>query len=494
MVVTLYCPDTPYLTKPLSGPTTLERATGWVGSLDSVERVLVFAAGELPELPPAWKTARLADTSVATFVSALAEAVGGEAQTILIARLDAPFQSSTVTRRLIERHHRYAADVTLAEGYPIGLAPQVVHGRVLSRLRELASKMTGEVDDGLLFPVIQRDINAFDIETELARADRRLLRLRLVSDNAADTELCRRVASAGGTSTEDVLTWIDANPAQHRTLPRYVQIQVIEQEVQRVAYSPYGLLRSDPTAPGRTMGLDQFRELVGNVAELMPEATIAISLWGEISLHRQAVELIRSVSTFRRLSLIVETSGVGWSEQAISSLLDSPPERTTWIVGLDASDPAVYGAVRGDGFRAAQTFAERMLAAAPQSTFVQAVRTEATDPGLQAFYDEWSKRTPNVIIQKYDHFCRRLPRPSFGGTEPLRRNPCWHLQRDLVVLVDGTVAVCREDLEGSRLHGNAFSEPLSAIWERSAAWYDEHTSRRYAALCKECDEYYTFNA
>jgi len=61
------------------------------------------------------------------------------------------------------------------------------------------------------------------------------------------------------------------------------------------------------------------------------------------------------------------------------------------------------------------------------------------------------------------------------------------------VLLDGTVPLCREDVKAVRPLGNLLTEPLATVWARGEAVYREHLAREYAAPCKDCDEFYTFN-
>ena len=48
----------------------------------------------------------------------------------------------------------------------------------------------------------------------------------------------------------------------------------------------------------------------------------------------------------------------------------------------------------------------------------------------------------------------------------MKRFPCWHLKRDMAILIDGTVPLCREDVRAEHPQGNALTEDLAAIWER----------------------------
>ena len=74
------------------------------------------------------------------------------------------------------------------------------------------------------------------------------------------------------------------------------------------------------------------------------------------------------------------------------------------------------------------------------------------------------------------------------------RVPCWHVKRDLSVLLDGTVPLCREDVGGELLLGNLFSDGLESVWERGERYYLLHLGASYPEMCRRCDEYYTYNA
>jgi len=76
--------------------------------------------------------------------------------------------------------------------------------------------------------------------------------------------------------------------------------------------------------------------------------------------------------------------------------------------------------------------------------------------------------------------------------------------RDMPVLIDGTVPLCREQITGGINLGNAFTEPeaganaLEVIWERGRRFYTEQAGqtpggKKYDSLCAGCDEYYTYN-
>ena len=170
-----------------------------------------------------------------------------------------------------------------------------------------------------------------------------------------------------------------------------------------------------------------------------------------------------------------------------------------WKATIGAARPRVTPADNGlrprtgDGYDEANATAERFLEAFPGMVHIQAVRMAESEEKLEAFYRHWKEKTDNVIVQKYDCYGGVLPQRKVTDLSPLQRSPCWHLKRDLVVRIDGTVSVCRQDLARRHTIGNILSDDLSEIWGRGAAWYRRHIDEDYPELCQSCDEYYTYN-
>jgi spiro-SPASM protein len=241
------------------------------------------------------------------------------------------------------------------------------------------------------------------------------------------------------------------------------------------------------------MPLESFASLLGKVERFVGDAVIGVSLWGEPSLHPDIHALVVETLSRPGLELVIETSGIGWDPTVFEKVRSCSSRAPTWIVSLDASQQATYRALRGEGFTEALRTAETLLALFPGSAWVQAVRMKENEEDLEAFFKSWKSRSENLIIQKYDSFCGMLPDRTVADLSPVKRFPCWHLLRDMPILLDGTVPLCREELKAERSLGNALVEDLAAIWQRGAAVHRSHLSGEYPGACARCDEYYTYN-
>jgi len=249
------------------------------------------------------------------------------------------------------------------------------------------------------------------------------------------------------------------------------------------------------------MPVGRFTSLLADAVAVCDDLVVDVSLWGDPVRHPDFGAIAEAVLSHPHTTLLVETAGLGWPEELVRSLQQRWPKRLHWIVSLDSTEPALYQALRGDGFAEAQAFAARLGQAFPGQVHYQAVRMHENEENLENFYRSWIKLSDTVIIQKYDSFAGTLPDRQVADLAPLERLPCRHLARDMAILLDGGVPPCKHCLarQGDSLGyptilANVFEDGFLTAWQRQAAWYERHCRQAYPEPCRECDEYHTFNA
>ncbi len=150
---------------------------------------------------------------------------------------------------------------------------------------------------------------------------------------------------------------------------------------------------------------------------------------------------------YESFSIVIETSGLYLDKKLLTVLSEKYQSRISWIISIDTDNEELYRKIRGEGFAEAKSSAEFLISLFPETAFVQAVRMNETENDLENFYKTWKAFTENVIIQKYDNFCGYLKERKVTDISPLKRFPCWHLKRDLSILLNGDIPLCREDIE-----------------------------------------------
>ena len=406
---------------------------------------------------------------------------------------DCPLLDDGITMRMFGNHKKYFAEYTFADGYPYGIAPEILRQSILSPLITLAGGDMTPVGRDTLFSIIQKDINAFDLETEISPEDMRSLRISLTADTLRNYLQLKGIIDSGAEDESSILRILKERSDLFRTRPVYIDLQIVDGCLQSCSYCPYPKIGGDILQKRNEMAVKDVAIIAEKVVDFCDDGVIGVSLWGEPSLHSGIALIIKTVLAHKSLTMVIETSGLGWKEETLKAIQAVADDRLTWIVSLDANTPGLYQELRGEGFKEATNTTLRLLELFPGQVYPQAVRMKRNEGHLEEFYRFWKEKTEDVIIQKHDHFSGFLPVEKVTDLSPLKRYPCWHLKRDLYVLLSGEVPLCREDLKGDHILGNILKEKIEDIWERGAGFYDAHRKKEYPEICRNCDEYYTYN-
>lgn len=528
--------DSAYPFEPFfGGRSAFERCLDWLHSLSCVSRVLVCTdsgaaaperaayiaeAAERAACEASEKTyeRRTLETpcTAALLAAAARAAKDCGAERVLFALGNCPFYDAALTQELLETHSRYAAEYTFADCYPLGFAPEVLDTGALGILARFAQGGEGipqaaadagrkSISFDSIFGVIKTDVNSFEIETVLSPLDMRLYRLEFSCACKRTALSCRALYEAAEKrhdfSPLALCRAARETPAVLRTVPSFYYIQIAVPCTGTCTFCPY------PAACGKKYGCqpaaiqgadaympyERFEEIIDAAQELSEQAVISLSLWGEALLHPDIARCMSAVLKKPGLSLCIETDGVNAGGELIDSIRRELSgidwqNRLFWIVSCDAADAETYAKLHGcesGVFAVVQRSIELLEQAFPGCVYEQFVRMNENEQELERFYRYW-KEHGRALIQKYDNFCGLLADKKTADLAPAERKPCWHLRRDMHILADGTVPLCRERVLDSSL-GCVFSESLETIWQRAAA--DETAD----PLCRTCDEYYTFN-
>jgi spiro-SPASM protein len=415
------------------------------------------------------------------------KAAGYDAVLYLFA--DEPFIDMELARKMLENHERYLADYSFAEGYPGGLAPQVISTAVLPALADLAEKKAAEAGRSFIFELIKRDINEFEIETEISALDLRSERIELNMAAKNNRIICKKILQAAGDEgAGSIMEIIDTRKELLWGCPVYYNFQITTESGQHTLYQP-----QTPFCHERFMDFALFAAALEKIDRFSEEAVIGLAYLGDPSQHPQFSLFINEVAKYKKMRLHIETSGAFWSSVDWQSLLNFDRERLSLIILLDTLKEEVYRKIHGEGFAQAQAFTERALSELKDNTYIQTMRINALEEELESFYRHFSAKTGNVIIQKYNSYCGALPDDMVIDIAPLKRNVCWALKRELTVRVDGTVFLCRQDVGNTVSLGNLFHKEPEEIWSAAEEYRLRHVKADYPELCKKCDEYYIFN-
>ena len=170
-------------------------------------------------------------------------------------------------------------------------------------------------------------------------------------------------------------------------------------------------------------------------------------------------------------------------------------------VYLDAHRAATYEAVhKVDGFGRVLANIQRLQRRRLEENCPRPIvvcsqtRCAATLAELEAFHDHWIQAVGSATIHGYNDYCGVLPPDTLLPTHPSLRAPCRRLGSRLMLLADGSVAQCSQDIGGLASLGRWDRGTLVDTWEGSqlAALRRAHSILELETLplCRRCTEWF----
>lgn len=418
----------------------------------------------------------------------------------LFADLYAPFVDGALAERYAAMTVERIAHYTYGEHYPRGIAPQALSAEAVRILAGIASGNNRPFDDEAIMDLMGLDINSYDIEIDVSPVDFRRYRLDLRTRSRISCRLIGQLLSNAAVppeqfGIEQLAELITGDSGVQRTLPAYVELDLSDNCNLNCCFCPRQALGTGGVSDGPFVEPGQVGQLIGQLKELNPEAMVALSPYSEPLLHPQFREIAAHIldNGFR---LLVETNGVCLTDQLLSFFADQPVDQLIVIVSLDTLNSEQYAEWKGEvDYQKLMTDLECLFTLKPRNSFVQVLHMEGLAEEVDGFYRFWKKHQERVLPRKYNSFCGVLPERQITDLSPLRRAPCWHLQRDLVIRADGSVNLCKQDLQANFMRGNVWQEGLAAVWERLHDDFQNHLKSGFQQpqLCQGCDEWYTYN-
>ena len=453
------------------------------------------------------------------------EAKKNQADYVIFSYNDCPLLNLELTNRLIDFHTKYFSEYTFADGYSKGLSPEIIHTGTLSILCEL-SKTTQSaegqkpVSRECIYNLLKTDINSFEVETVLADEDYRLLRFNFNCQTKADylssLNLYKKMKEDSLTSLESSCEEINSlavkTPEVLKTVPCYYNIQIADKCTGKCIYCPYPAFYKNKNGKevfdaSAVMSYDNACSLIEKIEKFSSQAVICLSLWGEAFENPDVFKIIEKIISYKGLSVFIETDGLLINDsicEKLKEITDKKYEHSNgWpqvmvAVSMDAFTDVTYKKIRGNekSLNDAVLVVEKLNRILPGNVYPQFVRMNANEEELEGFFRYWKEKSNasggEFIIQKYDDFVKLLPSEKPADLSPIERNVCWHLRRDMNILTNGDVVLCREYVL-DKVIGNVFKDDLETIWKQMDKALISQLEGNIDKKCGDCDEYYTFN-
>lgn len=219
---------------------------------------------------------------------------------------------------------------------------------------------------------------------------------------------------------------------------------------------------------------------------------------GDPLLHPHVLTIIAAAKAAGIAAIHVETDLTIADDTVIAGLARS--EIDVVSVHLPALTPQMYRAMMGvDAYtqvlKNLTTFVTeraRRQSGVPLivPTFVKCAQNMGE---MDAWYDQWIRAVGSAVITGPSNCGGMIPSTAVADMSPPKRRACVRLTSRLVVLSDGTVTTCEEDVLGRQAMGNINSDSLLRLWRsRQARLRQDHEAAQWGRhpICAGCTEWH----
>lgn len=479
---------------------SIERAIERSFNFETVENVVLLvnenSGFTFPEKLSIIKVNRFDSKSIFTAIYEKAK----DYNTVFFADCDAPYLDPVFSKKLFELHNKYKAEYSFADGFPKGLAPELLNIGLVKILSKISNLDTVLGKRDFIFECLKPNINSYDIESIIATEDLQDLRLEFFANSKRNLKLCEAFSDI---NYENYAKLILAGEKKLFTLPAFYAIETSNIRSVDKIYFP----AIENKQKEKFLSLEKFKLIVDKISEYSDDAVVSFSIIAEPFLNTEILKMLDYCLQQKSISILIETSAVDFDEEtilAIKTLCDkyseSKRKKVFWIVYLDAVTKETYAKVSNLNLEIAEKYfnqAKQNLLSLNKyfcsNVFAQFVRMNENEEELESFYRYWTEKNINALIQKYDNFASQILDRRVADLSPIKRNVCWHLKRDMFILSDGTVLLCKEDIIKKNSFGNIFTDKIETIRDKIFEVYCDHVNKNYKGLCENCDEYYTYN-
>lgn len=405
----------------------------------------------------------------------------------------APLLSLELTDVLLKRHIKYLAQYSYSENLPKGIVPYFLSREFVNSLPD---KLPSTAHDYLI-----KNLNHYDTEIFFQEPDLRQFRLDFsISDyrSLKMTEFFLKINPE--LEYKDLLSTLLNNPNGFRLSPSYVEIEIFRGCESNCTFCPRQFISNEKD--GNKISLEFLHKFLDDLKQTFPfPVTICLGGMGEPFLHPEINAIINSIVNYPFLSeLIIETGLYLDINNFLESLkhLGEKSKKVSFIVNLTTLKEIKYNEIYKNE-SSVKSVLDRIESIkdllGKESVHVQMIKMKEVEEEIDEYFTYFENLGINVILQKYNSYANLMPEKRVSDLTPIKRDFCWHLTRDLYINADGSVNICRQNLQTSI--GNLNSESVFEIWQKGMANFSYSLSGNHEkvnAPCLNCDEWYTFNA
>ena len=249
--------------------------------------------------------------------------------------------------------------------------------------------------------------------------------------------------------------------------------------------------------PARSMKRELFAKLLEDLAAY-DDVCLTLGGLGDPLAHPELFEFLRLAREKGVYGLHLDTPGPLLDEEAAKRLLECDVDVVSFRLGANTAE--TYRKLTGrEDFEEIAAGIGRLVelrdGAGREWPFVavEAQKRLEAEAELIDFWDRWSERADWPVISPFSDYCGQVADRATVHLTLAERVGCRRLVKEMVVLADGTVPVCRMDFKAVEPAGNVAEKSVEELWTsgRIAELRAEQAGGKFDGfrLCPACRDW-----
>lgn len=334
--------------------------------------------------------------------------------------------------------------------------------------------------------------SAVAVPTPVARTTRRFT---MDSNRQIETLSHGTVSLNGslmGSEAEQILRTVNSLAGED-TLPREITLELTTRRLSKPIDAPSTHLAIDRSP----MPLDVIK---GLFAELRRADDLRLTLAGvgDPLLAHYLIDVIIAAKEAGISAIGLETDLLTADEDLIKRLVETKID--VIAINVPGITPQTYANVMGvDGLarvihnvRTLVTHRQSLASGVPLVAPVF-TKTAINLGEMELWYDQWIRGLGSAVLRGPSAYAGQIPDCGVADMSPPLRRPCSRLAQRLMILCDGTMVACEQDVLGKAPLGRVGVDAITDVWQaRVGGLRRDHAAGNYNThpLCGGCKEWH----
>lgn len=379
------------------------------------------------------------------------------------------------TDKVVNYLKQNSYDICLTENIPEGIVPMVIASSFIDELVGYLEENQPIISS--IKELINWEYKGIDVGVYLSSSLLVMERIDFLPINKMSVEYILEYASHKNLTLEKITELTQQNSFFLRNYPQYIAIEI----------SSLGDQYMSASYNYPDMEIELFRKIITEIDELSPESLISIGIWGDPLTHQYFTEIMSILQTIPN-PVLIESRSVLLNQEYVNLILSRP--NTEWINDISFTTEEAFKSYKITPYSLQDVKQFIQSYKTVEHVWVRLTRTKNTESHLKSFIKEWNEFSPRILITKADSFGKDDVK--VVDLAPLKRHACYALRREMTILNNGDMLLCRQS---SNVLGNVKSESLKSLWNKNNSAYQHQLSGQFNT-CKECalcDDWWIWN-